>query len=58
MKEMINKYMEMLNEVKAFGLSIEDNEDFWDENYDAMEEIECMNEHIEACKSILKRAIK
>lgn len=58
MKEMINKYMEMLNEVKAFGLSIEDNEDFWDENYDAMEEIECMSEHIETCISILKKAMK
>lgn len=58
MKEMINKYLEMLAEVQAYGLKIEDNEDFWDENYEAMEEIECMHEHIEACKSILKKAMK
>ncbi len=58
MKKMINKYLEMLTEIQTYGLKIEDNEDFWDENYEAMEEIECMSEHIETCISILKKAMK
>lgn len=56
--EMITKYVEAVKALKALGEKIADIEDLWDTNYDEVSEIDCMNEHCDACLAILKKIAK
>lgn len=59
MKEMVKEFMEAVENVKVMAeIQILDNEEFWNENSDIMEEIDCMKEHCEICLKILKKLSK
>lgn len=58
MKEMIKEFMELVDSVRVMAeFQVLDVDEYWEENYDAMEEIDCMKEHCEACLRILESCI-
>lgn len=56
--EKIKTFINMVQNLKAYSEKLTDDEEMWDANYEAMEEIECMMEHCDACLRIMKSALK
>ena len=57
--EKIKTFIKMVEDLKAYSRQLSDDDDeMWEANFEAMEEIDCMAEHCDACLGIMKKVFK
>jgi hypothetical protein len=54
----VEEFMEMVKALRNYAAELTADDEAWETNYEAMEEVDCMVEHCNCCLSILRKAMK